>query len=580
MIEQASLVLGNGNWAVKSDSLLGYKTIDGKYYPRDMTFTRATTGTRVNEAGLVEVVPYNLLTYSEEFDNAAWDKLNGSITANTAISPSGVQDADNFIPSATSGAHALRSNFVNTTTTTSHSFFVKANGYTKVSVRESQIGGNYASFDLSNGTLLDTNQSGYIENYGNGWYRCTLIDTLFGTGARSGLFVLPPSYTSGSPTITWLPNGTSGVFVWGAQLVEGSTAKDYLPTTDRLDIARIDYSTGEPALLLEPQRTNLALESNQFNESEWNKTNTSVSANETGVGGSTNAWLLSKSSSGALIRQFIATTGENTFSVYVKKGTLSWVRLYIASSTESSSVYVNLNNGSTGTSSGTPTVNVIPMDNGWYRCIITKNTTNINNFRIYPADADNDTSGTSGNIYIQYAQIEQGSYATSYIPTTSAIVTRNQDVCVKTGASALIGQTEGVAFLEFDNQLLTSYPNEYIFQIRNTAGTTQLWMRKESGSPYFTARLIVSSSTIWTFTGIPVPNGNTKIAISYKTGDSAIYLNGTQFGSTNTAAFSGSSFTDFYFNLSGTANPELKLQSAMLFKTRLTNAELATLTTI
>jgi hypothetical protein len=56
-----SLVIGNGNWAVKSDSLLGYKTIDGKYYPREFTFTRATTGTRVNEAGLVEVVPYNLL---------------------------------------------------------------------------------------------------------------------------------------------------------------------------------------------------------------------------------------------------------------------------------------------------------------------------------------------------------------------------------------------------------------------------------------------------------------------------------------------------------------------------------------
>jgi hypothetical protein len=62
MIEQASLVLGNGNWAVKSDSLLGYKTIDGKYYPREFTFTRATTGTRVNEAGLVEVVPYNLVS--------------------------------------------------------------------------------------------------------------------------------------------------------------------------------------------------------------------------------------------------------------------------------------------------------------------------------------------------------------------------------------------------------------------------------------------------------------------------------------------------------------------------------------
>ena len=97
------------------------------------------------------------------------------------------------------------------------------------------------------------------------------------------------------------------------------------------DIPRIDYTdTDKGVALLEPQRTNIALESNQFNESEWSKTNTSVSANETGVGGSTDAWLLSKSSSDGLIRQFITTTGANTFSVYVKKGSLSYVRLFIA----------------------------------------------------------------------------------------------------------------------------------------------------------------------------------------------------------------------------------------------------------
>ena len=105
-------------------------------------------------------------------------------------------------------------------------------------------------------------------------------------------------------------------------------------------------------------------------------------------------------------------------------------------------------------------------------------------------------------------------------------------------------------------------------------------MRKESGGNQFTARLIVSSSTIWTSGSIPVPNGITKIAISYKTGDSATYLNGTQFGSTNTAAFSGSSFTDFYFNLSGTANPELIVSQALIFPTRLSNAQLAELTTL
>jgi hypothetical protein len=160
-----------------------------------------------------------------------------------------------------------------------------------------------------------------------------------------------------------------------------------------------------------------------------------------------------------------------------------------------------------------------------------------------------------------------------------ASVTRLADACYKTGISSLIGQTEGTVFLQFDNNLLSSYPNEYAFQIIGSGGH-QLWMRKEAGGNYFTARLIVSSSTIWTSGSIPVPNGITKIAISYKTGDSAIYLNGTQFGSTITAAFSGSSFTDFYFNLSGTANPELILNQALLFKTRLTNADLATLTTL
>lgn len=249
LLEKASLIITpNATKAGKLYSVVPNTPLG------DMDVVRATTATRVNSLGLIETVGLNvprldysngscpsllvegqrtnLATYSERFDNASWDKLNGSVTQNNNISPKGIQDADTFIPSAISGSHALRSNFFNTTTTTSHSFFVKANGYTKVSVRESQIGGNYASFDLSNGTLLDTNQSGYIENYGNGWYRCTLIDTLFGTSARSGLFVLPASYTSGNPTVAWTPNGTDSVIVWGAQVEQGSNATSYIPTVD------------------------------------------------------------------------------------------------------------------------------------------------------------------------------------------------------------------------------------------------------------------------------------------------------------------------------------------------------------
>jgi hypothetical protein len=62
-----SLRIGGGKWAVKEDSLLGYNVIQNKYVPIEMDTVRATTATRVNENGLIETVPKNLLTYSEHF---------------------------------------------------------------------------------------------------------------------------------------------------------------------------------------------------------------------------------------------------------------------------------------------------------------------------------------------------------------------------------------------------------------------------------------------------------------------------------------------------------------------------------
>jgi hypothetical protein len=181
---------------------------------------------------LVEPQRTNLVTYSSSFDNAAWVKLNGSVTANIAISPSGIQDADSFIPNTTSGFHALRSNNFNQSSTASHSWFLKANGYSKIAVRESDLPiGNYASFDLSTGTLISTSQSGIIEDYGNGWYRCTLVDTNTGAGAQTSIFVLPDNYTTGDPLIAWSGDGIKGVFAYGAQAELGSYPTSYIPTT-------------------------------------------------------------------------------------------------------------------------------------------------------------------------------------------------------------------------------------------------------------------------------------------------------------------------------------------------------------
>jgi hypothetical protein len=90
--EASFLVTPNG---YKEDKLYAAIPTNGD---GDMTFTRAGTATRVNEAGLIELVPYNLLSRSEEFDNAVWIKGSGvSVTANTTIAPDGTLTADTLI---------------------------------------------------------------------------------------------------------------------------------------------------------------------------------------------------------------------------------------------------------------------------------------------------------------------------------------------------------------------------------------------------------------------------------------------------------------------------------------------------
>jgi hypothetical protein len=248
LFESASLVVTpNGT---KASKLYAIKPTDGS---GDLTVTRATTATRVNASGLISSVAVNvprldytnstcpsvlvepqrtnLLTYSEQFDNISWIKLNVSITANNGVSPDGNTNADAVIPNTNNDVHILRSNIFNQSGTTSHSWFVKANGYSKVAVRESELVGNYAAFDLSNGTLLSTNQTGSIVNYGNGWYRITLIDTTIGLLSQSSLVILPDSYTTGNPLINWSGDGVKGVFAYGATAEVGSYATSYIPTT-------------------------------------------------------------------------------------------------------------------------------------------------------------------------------------------------------------------------------------------------------------------------------------------------------------------------------------------------------------
>ena len=169
--------------------------------------------------------------------------------------------------------------------------------------------------------------------------------------------------------------------------------------------------------IIEKETSNLLLQSNNFNTT-WSNVNTTETGGQSGYDGSNDAWLLAKSAQSARIEQSVSQSGVQTFSVYAKAGTLNWIRLNV----DGASAFYDLSNGVVGSN----VINIIDhniydIGSGWYRCEMVVNLS-ATIARIYPAQNDGDVSGTSGNIYIQDAQLEQGLVARTYIDTTTAAV--------------------------------------------------------------------------------------------------------------------------------------------------------------
>jgi len=171
--------------------------------------------------------------------------------------------------------------------------------------------------------------------------------------------------------------------------------------------------------LIEKGRENLLLQSNQF-DTTWYNTTSAETGGQIGYDGSNDAWELSISAAAGRLTQLISLGGVQTFSVYAKAGTYNFLDLY-AIGNVAHSAYFDLSTGSVGTTFSLIDSSITSVGNGWYKCSITFSDTTLN-VRFYPAVADNDLTGTSGSIYIQDAQLEQGLGATGYIETTTATV--------------------------------------------------------------------------------------------------------------------------------------------------------------
>ena len=172
--------------------------------------------------------------------------------------------------------------------------------------------------------------------------------------------------------------------------------------------------------LVEKVRTNLILQSNQFDTTWSANVGASVTSGQSGYDGSSNAWLLNTNAAGSQLVQSKSVSGVHTLSVYAKAGTYDFCRVLILSANTAFTDF-DLANGTIGTSDAdTIDATITSVGGGWYRLTLTASDSAITAVRLYAIVADNDITGTSGNIYIQNAMLEQGLVATGYIPTTTS----------------------------------------------------------------------------------------------------------------------------------------------------------------
>jgi len=585
--------------AFGEDFVYAAQVYDGEvpvYDVLPLTFTRASNGSRINKDGLVQNMPYNLITDSERIDVSPWAIYGtGTVTANATTAPNGTLTADRFVPSVANTSHVFEQSMGTTNGIITMSIYAKADGYDYICFNSYVGAFNYTWFNISNGTIgtVASGVTASIENVGNGWYRC-IVSIL---GGATTYFSIITATANG--ITSFAGNGTSGIFVWGAQLNIGSTAQPYLATTDRLNMPRVTYPVGGGcgALLLEKQSTNLALYSEDFSNAAWTKTAITLTANATtSPDGTTNATSIIPTTANVNNHRVFETNSHSvataSYSIFVKPNGYNRVA-FRESGTTGAAIGFDLLNQTiiTTYSAGGCTASggqIENMGNGWYRIsgifsFASATAQNLGLYIVSPSwtSGDPETVAWSGNgtdgVFLYGAQFEASSYPTSYIPTTTASATRIADACYKTGISSLIGQTEGTLFWQIQRN---DTDNDSRLQISD--GTTNNWLfvSIETG---LNLRLYCNVGGVNQFSAYgPVQSNAThKIAAAYKNNDFKVYVDGVA----SITQTSGSVPTCSQLDI-GNASPTGSVLSTsqigevILFKTRLTNAELATLTTL
>ena len=324
------------------------------------------------------------------------------------------------------------------------------------------------------------------------------------------------------------------------------------------DTPRIDFTTGEGAFLIEPQMTNELRYSNDF--SQWDENNNaSVTLNVlTSPDGTQNAaqFTYDGTSNGRVEEAIAVNNGSDyTFSIYLKNKDIS----------DPTQVFI-------GFSSAPNEGEYVTITNEWQRFSTTQTANGSTEFPRVSCDL-------AGSLYAFGAQVEESSFATSYIPTNASTVTRIADRANSSGNSDLFNDSEGVLYAELAS-LAENVGNNKKFSISSGASSNSVTFSFRGTNNQI--QLIVKSggTTTVNLTTIisPAVTNFFKIAIKYKTDDFALFVNGTKVGTDTSCAMPTGLNTLNFDRGDGGQDYIGKVKCIAVFKEALTDAELTQLT--
>jgi hypothetical protein len=571
-----------------------------------ITFSRPTTAV-VYDGQTVTKAEENLFSYSEDFTNSIWIKSSVSITANSTTAPDGTTTANTLTENGANAPHQLYSISTSQGIQYCFSIFVKSNGRTIVAMRGSFAANNNwisAQFDLTGvtATLLSgsspagTNTSATITNVGNGWYRCSYVfSPASGHITSTTRFFLSDgtALDAGSGVPIYAGDGTSGVYIWGAQLEQRDSVTPYTPTitqpitnyiptllTVPANTARFDHNpiTGESlGLLVEEQRTNLLTYSEDFSNGSWIKAGASIT-NNTSIapdGTLTADTLTVTATNYSAAFKYVSLSGTHTLQCFVKKITAKYAAVYLINP-DGGTVIFDLDTGlQVYTEATVLNSSIENVGNGWYKISVTAS--NINRAAVFASSSAVDLTSTIGeSMYIWGAQLEAGEFPTSYIKTEASQVTRSADSASMTGAnfSDWYRQDEGVLFV--DVVKVDPAVNRFAFGLGYNS-SNYIGSLYQSGQATYIRPSVVASAFANTFT----TNQLTKVAIGYKTANYASCINGVVIA--NTTASPTPSGTDgaLYFGTSPFTPSQIAtsyFRKLAYYPQRLTNENLQALT--